>query len=136
MSTTPDPSRINLEFYRKQAKSLLKSARAGDAESIARLRRNVPRLSGAAPLNVALNDAQLAIARENGFASWPKFQASLAGTDKRPRKFRPHVREFKWYEERVPGVMSMLKSGLPETLETIRQRHPKFSSASDDEIRA
>jgi ankyrin repeat protein len=60
-------STLNLEYYRKQAKSLLKAARSGDASALTRL--------GATP---ALHAAQLAIAREQGFASWPRFRAFLA----------------------------------------------------------
>ena len=62
---------LNLEYYRKQAKALLKSARAGDAAAVGRLplRPN--------DLKTALHDAQLAIAREQGFPSWPRFKAFI-----------------------------------------------------------
>lgn len=68
MSTHSEANRLNLEYYRKQAKALLKAAQSGDAGAMARLglRR------GAEP---ALHDAQLTIAREQGFASWPRFRA-------------------------------------------------------------
>lgn len=60
--------RIDVEQARRRAKELLRSARAGDAEAIARLpRRHEP---------IVLADAQLAVARELGFASWPKLVAS------------------------------------------------------------
>ena len=67
-------ARLNLEFYRKQAKSLLKSAEDGDAASLERLRKHSPRLGRSEP---ALHDAQLAIAREQGFASWPAFKTFI-----------------------------------------------------------
>ena len=83
-----------------------------------------------------LHDAQLTIARENGFASWPLFQAHLqAAIGIGPRRFRPHVRGFEWYEDRVSGVISMHKSGSAGAMETIRQNHPGFASMSDDDIR-
>jgi len=66
LSQTAD---LNLDFYRKRAKALLRAARAGDAAANARLRRYG---AEGAP---ALHAAQLAIAREQGFRSWPKFQA-------------------------------------------------------------
>jgi hypothetical protein len=62
---------LNLEYYRKQAKSLLHFAQTGDAAALERIalhRGNVD------PAQVKLHDAQLAIAREQGFASWPKFR--------------------------------------------------------------
>jgi ankyrin repeat protein len=63
---------LNLEYYRKQAKSLLHFAQTGDTAALERIalhRGNVD------PAQVQLHDAQLAIAREQGFASWPKFRA-------------------------------------------------------------
>lgn len=74
MSMTPkqlsQTADLNLEFYKKQAKALLKRARSGDAEANARLRKY-------AGDDTALHVAQLAIAREQGFASWPRFQAFI-----------------------------------------------------------
>jgi ankyrin repeat protein len=60
-------STLNLEYYRKQAKSLLHAAQSGDAAALSRI--------GGTP---ALHAAQLAIAREQGFPSWPRFRAFLA----------------------------------------------------------
>lgn len=53
---------INLDQARRQAKELLRAARAGDPQALARLR------PGRSP---RLADAQYAIAQELGFASWP-----------------------------------------------------------------
>ena len=76
LSQTAD---LNLDFYRKKAKALLRAARAGDAAANARLKRY-----GVAG-TPALHAAQRAIAREQGFASWPRFQAFVteAGLDVR-----------------------------------------------------
>jgi ankyrin repeat protein len=74
MSTSDgdDSSPRNLQQQRKLAKDLLKSARAGDAEAIARLRAQVDEVD-----QPQLADAQLAIAREAGFDSWPKLVKEL-----------------------------------------------------------
>ena len=71
MSSSPRrlPERSSLEQLRKEAKDLLRAARAGDAGALARIasaRRTNP---GA---RVILAHAQLAIAREYGFPSWPR----------------------------------------------------------------
>lgn len=66
MSTRSNPT-LNLEHLRKQAKALLRAAQEGDASATARLHANDPQLS----------DAQHVIAKENGFASWPKLKAYL-----------------------------------------------------------
>jgi len=75
----PSPS---LEQLKKQAKSLLKRQQAADPEALTRIRENHPRwrdLSAeqVAALPFALADAQLVIASEYGFASWPKLQAHV-----------------------------------------------------------
>jgi len=74
MTTHSSSARFNLEFYKKQAKSLLKSAESGDAASLQRLQRHSPKLIQPNP---ALHDAQLTIAREQGFPSWPAFHAFI-----------------------------------------------------------
>jgi len=62
------PTNLNLEYYRKAAKSLLKAAHAGDSTATNRIVRYFP---GVTP---ALHHAQLVIAREQGSASWPRFR--------------------------------------------------------------
>jgi ankyrin repeat protein len=74
MSAHSEATRLNLEYYRKSAKALLKAASAGESEALDRLRRHSPQLDPAA---AALHDAQLTIAREQGFASWPRFKAFI-----------------------------------------------------------
>jgi ankyrin repeat protein len=64
MSARPDPQ-LNLEYLRKQAKTLLRDAHAGDAAAKVRLPGSSPKLS----------DAQHVIARENGFTTWTKLKA-------------------------------------------------------------
>ena len=71
MPTHSEATRLNLEYYRKQAKAVLKAAQAGEPSALQRLSRNSPKLDPSAP---KLHDAQLAIAREQGFASWPRFR--------------------------------------------------------------
>ena len=63
------PDRPSLEQLRKQAKDLLRDARAGDPTALARV---VANHSSGAPILLA--DAQLALAREYGFASWPRLR--------------------------------------------------------------
>lgn len=72
------PARPNLEQYKKQAKDLLKAYRAADVQTIRRIKKSHPRFeklseTGFEISKFALADAQLVIAREHGFESWPKF---------------------------------------------------------------
>lgn len=58
---------MNLEQLRKQAKELVRAARAGDSEAL-------ERLGGREPI---LARAQLVIAREQGYSSWPALVAAV-----------------------------------------------------------
>jgi len=77
MTTHSEVVRLNLEYYRKQAKNMLKAGKAGDPGALQRLRRYVPQLNQPTADPPALHDAQLAIAREQGFPSWPRFKAFI-----------------------------------------------------------
>src|SRR5262245_12688235 len=73
------PSRPNLEQLKNQAKDLLKLHKSGDVESLNRIREGHPNFSNVSEqqsraVNFSLSDAQLVIAREYGFASWPKLK--------------------------------------------------------------
>lgn len=72
--------RASLEHLKNQAKSLLKQARENNPHAIGRLRRAkaLPEKSDAATPPLKLADAQLAIARENGGATWMELREKLA----------------------------------------------------------
>jgi extradiol dioxygenase family protein len=72
--------RASLEHLKNQAKSLLKQARENNPHAIGRLRRAkvLPEKPGTAAPPVKLADAQLAIARENGSATWMELRDTLA----------------------------------------------------------
>jgi ankyrin repeat protein len=76
------PPNPNLEYEKKQAKALLKAARAGDPTALERIRQFHPRLQqGAAqtipPDSLKLSDAHLVIAREYGLSSWPQLKTHI-----------------------------------------------------------
>lgn len=76
------PARPNLEQYKKQSKELKRACHAGESEAQDRVRRHHPRMVQADAAGLAhstLADAQLVIAREHGFESWPKFAAEIEG---------------------------------------------------------
>ena len=68
----PSGPHLHLEFYRKQAKALLKAAQSADTDTLARIRVHLPHFMSSHPF--LLSDAQWIIAREHGFASWSKFK--------------------------------------------------------------
>jgi ankyrin repeat protein len=79
VSDRHSPVSINLEQQRKLAKDLLRRARAGHAAALDRL--NAVRADAGAARPVQLADAQLAIAREAGFDSWPALVEDLRQRD-------------------------------------------------------
>lgn len=68
------PEQPNLDHLRRQAKALRDAARGGDPEALARITAYLP---VPADRPVALSAAQLVIAREYGFASWPRLHAEV-----------------------------------------------------------
>ncbi|MHC2144338.1 DUF1835 domain-containing protein [Pseudomonas sp. 210_17 TE3656] len=74
LSSPSYDGRINLEQQRKRAKELLQRLRSGTApEQLAQLQSS--------PLTPRLADAQWLIARDLGFASWPKLKAHIDAID-------------------------------------------------------
>lgn len=67
------PAVERVEHHRKAAKDLLRAARAGQSDALARLRDAL----GDVPDEPRLADAQRAIAREHGHRSWAAFRRDL-----------------------------------------------------------
>jgi ankyrin repeat protein len=73
------PPDANLRQLRNQAKDLCRACRKGDPDAIRRIGETHPSFSGQTPADIAaagvvLADAQLVIALELGFDSWPKLK--------------------------------------------------------------
>jgi ankyrin repeat protein len=83
---------------------------------------------------VSLHDAQFVLAREQGFANWPKLKA-YAEPSSRSRHTRLFVADVAWIMGRVHGLLQTRSSAGPAALEQIREWHPRFSQKSDEEIR-
>lgn len=67
------PARPNLEHLKKQAKRLLHAWKLNEAGALHRAERWLTK-SAQQPRPATLADAQFIIAREHGFASWPKLK--------------------------------------------------------------
>src|SRR4051794_875981 len=83
------PSRPSLEHLKAQAKDLLDAHQRGEPEAFERIRASVPafaRMSDdqLARAAFALHDAQSAIAREYGFASWAELRDKVAALNAAP----------------------------------------------------
>ncbi len=96
---------MNLEQLRKQAKDLVKAARAGDADAVARL----------GDLPVRLAGAQLVLARAHGFTSWPALVHELAE--------QPFRTDLEYYEGRAEGIATVNGVSLASARRDLAQRH-------------
>ncbi|HEY1993260.1 MAG TPA: hypothetical protein VGG81_02570, partial [Edaphobacter sp.] len=118
------PSRASLEQYRKQAKALLKDQKNGDAEALERMRQHHPRFAKLMDLELRngrmlLADAQLVLAREHGFESWPRFAKHVEALSRKSSstsKFELAV------DAVVAGDTGALARMLCESPELIRAR--------------
>lgn len=76
------PAQPHLDIPKREARELQKQVRAGDNSAVERIRRLHPKFRSTdgmapAPATFRLSDAQLVIAREYGFASWPELKMRI-----------------------------------------------------------
>ena len=121
---------LNLEQQKKQARDLLR-AHSGWKRGRVRPAAAPPCALGgldevAVRQLVSLHDAQFVLAREQGFASWPKLKA-YAEPSSRSRHTRLFVADVAWMTDRVHGLLRTRDSAGPAALEQIREWHPRFS---------
>jgi ankyrin repeat protein len=91
---------LNLEQLRKQAKERVRERRAAGGE-------------------VKLADVQFEIAREFGFASWPKLKAYV----ERLSLEQPFRDDLEYYEGRAQGIASVRGVGVAEARSDLAARH-------------
>src|SRR5215467_10677735 len=95
------PAAPSVEQLRKRARELLHACDARVPEALARVREHHPRPGDA----FRLADAQLVVAREHGFATWPRLKAyvdrvATYGDDLR----HPIEADVGYFEERAAGL--------------------------------
>jgi ankyrin repeat protein len=71
------PDRPHLDSFRRQARALQREVRAGAPDAVARVARHHPGAAREDASGFQLSAAQLIIAREYGFASWPRLARYL-----------------------------------------------------------
>ena len=96
---------MNLEQLRKQAKELARAARAEEPAAVARLGGLPPRLSS----------AQLVLAREQGYSSWPALVHEVAE--------QPFETDLDYYEGRAHGIATVNGVSLADARRDLAQRH-------------
>jgi ankyrin repeat protein len=104
------PAAPSLEQLRKQAKDLLRAHRAGDPGVVARVAAHQRHADE--PLK--LTGAQLVVAREHGFPSWPRLRAYVErvaahGSDLQ----HAYHEDLDYYEGRAFGLRASAEDGTP-----------------------
>lgn len=84
------PAHPSLDQLKKQAKELLQSLRAQDPNALALFTEHHPAKLGPNQ-SFALHDAQLILARQHGFASWPKLREEV---ERRTSDFQERAARF------------------------------------------
>lgn len=122
--SSPLPPEANLRQLKNQAKDLCRACREGDPHAIRRMRQTHPNFSGLSQTEIAaagiqLADAQLVIARESGFESWPRLKQhieslSLSTTNMHQLVTSDDVQAMREAVAQNPESVNQLnESGLP-----------------------
>jgi ankyrin repeat protein len=124
------PAHPDLEYYRKQAKHLLRSYEAGDA---AARDRAAEVLGDRAAGRFLLSDAQFVLAQEHGFRTWAEFRADIQS--QRAAGDRPVSRLWGRgagdYASSADSLLTELRRGDPGALARLRAHVPRYAAATD-----
>lgn len=121
MPARPLPDSPDLDQLRRQAKDLLRAARAADAAALARF-RILPSFTNAsdaelARASLALHDAQSVLAREHGFPSW--------------NDLRERVEELTLgFDDAVRELVEAATDGRTARAERLLALHPRIARSS------
>jgi ankyrin repeat protein len=110
MTTAPLPAAPSLEQLRKRARDLQRAHRAGDPRARARVGTQVD--NAAEPLK--LSTAQLVVAREHGFPSWPRLRAYVERVSTHgPDLQHAYHDDLDYYAGRAEGLLASAEDGTP-----------------------
>ena len=130
----PLPPRPNLEYERKAAKALLRGLRAGDPDAVARMRECHPRVELSDAAAIRLADAQLVIAREYGFTSWPRLVDYFDGVERQRHAHRQPAFEREFYEALVPGWLVAHRDRRLQIGRALAAYVPRFYGMNVDDV--
>jgi hypothetical protein len=123
------PSSPNLDHLKYQAKDLLKDQAAHDPRAAQRLREFHPRLRQATDAEIfntklSLTDAQLAIAREYGFPSWPRLKRHIEKPTLSDRLDLPHHERIE--DATFRRAVNLIDAGDAEGLSAYLKQYPNL----------
>jgi hypothetical protein len=120
------PAHPNLDHLKHQAKDLLKDHAARDRAAAQRLREFHPRFASTSDdeifkAHLILSDAQLTVAREHGFASWPRLKAHIEMPTLADRLEKPHHERIE--DPDLRRAVELLDAGDAEGLRSHLEQH-------------
>jgi hypothetical protein len=130
------PIAPSLEFERKQAKALLRALRNGDVAALERLVATHPKHRSASAEAIAglrLADAQLVIAREYGFASWPRLVHYFAALE-RDAKTDVNFQLYPDYEGWAKTMVAEHGARRVWAARSLAGQAPRFYGMTVDEV--
>ncbi len=121
--TTSLPAFPSLDQLKRQAKDLVKRFKARDAEAAGQVLSHLPRASGVSletllASGLTLSEAQLVIAREHGFPSWPRLKRHVEAS-------RPDD------SASVDAFKQAVQKGDVAKLRTLLRTHPSLKAQID-----
>jgi hypothetical protein len=135
MSTLrPLPARPSLEFERKEAKALHRLLRAGDAAAVVRARAQHPAIRASDPAHIKLTDAQLVIAREYGFSSWPRLVRYFGDVERQRDAIRGVAHDPAHYESIARYILAEHGNRRPWAARVLAPYVPRFYGQPFEEI--
>ncbi len=122
------PSHPNLDHLKHQAQDLLKEHAASDLAAAQRIREFHPRFTRAADAEILaaplkLSDAQLTIAREAGFPSWPRLKRHIEKPTLVDQLDLPHHKRIE--DTTFRRAVDLIDAGDVAGLRAYLKRHPK-----------
>jgi Ankyrin repeats (many copies) len=114
------PAQLDLEWYRKQAKELVRAWRERDPEAVERVEEA---LGERADERFRLSDAQWVIASEHGYRSWAEFRRWVETREPEPPVGRIGRRPVAWYEERARSLMLAKGTSLRQEKLTVAHEY-------------
>ncbi len=135
METKPVPSHPSLEQYRKQAKDLVKAHKMMAPDALERIRAYHPVFAGSSPRQAAtrplqLSGAQLVIAREHGFESWPKFKGHVEGLNFKRKTLLANDPSAVFLEAACIPMGGWHGSGTLEAAQALLAQKPEIARAN------
>jgi hypothetical protein len=127
MPTKQLPSHPNLIQLKHQAKDLMKARLAAKPAVLQRIREFHPRFSRSSDADItqadfALADAQLTIAREYGFTSWPRLKVRVEKVQPADKSQLPHHDRIE--DPLFRHALNLLDAGDAGGLRSHLQEHP------------